>query len=88
MVSLATAIANGGVCAALIQLSFGLQGIEVDIAPLYTTCIGNVILIGATFYIRYLQIWEEALWVLPFRKEFKSLSINNTGFPILPKPIS
>ena len=75
MVSLATAIANGGVCAALIQLSFGLQGIEVDIAPLYTTCIGNVILIGATFYIRYLQIWEEALWVLPFRKEFKSLSL-------------
>ena len=75
MVSLATAIANGGVCAALIQLSFSFQGIKVDIAPLYTTCIGNVILIGATFYIRYLQIWEESLWVLPFRKEFKSLSL-------------
>ncbi len=74
-ITLATAILNGAVCAALIQISFHTQGIEVDVAPLYTTCIGNVISISATFYIRFLQTMEEGLYTVPFRKEFKSLSL-------------
>ena len=74
-ITLATAIFNGAVCAFLVQVSFNMQGIEVDTAPLYTTCIGNVIVISATFYIRFLQTVEEALYEVPFREEFKSLSL-------------
>ena len=50
-ITLATAIANGAVCAALVQISFSLKGIPVDNATLYTTCVGNVIVISDTFYI-------------------------------------
>ena len=74
-ITLATAISNGAVCAAIVQTSFQMQGIDVDVAPLYTTCIGNVISISATFYIRFLQTVEESLYTVPFSKEFKSLSL-------------
>ena len=74
-ITLATAIANGAVCAALVQFSFGMKGVVVDTAPLYTTCIGNVIVISATFYIRFLQTLEESLYSLPYSKEFKGLSL-------------
>ncbi len=74
-ITLATAIANGAVCAALVQLCFHLKGVVVDTAPLYTTCIGNVIVISATFYIRFLQTLEESLYSLPYSKEFKGLSL-------------
>ena len=74
-ITLATAILNSAICALIFQSSFHLQGIEVDKIPLYTTCIGNVILISATFYIRFLQTVEESLYTVPFRKEFKSLSL-------------
>lgn len=74
-ITLATAILNSAICALIVQSSFHLKGIEVDKIPLYTTCIGNVILISATFYIRFLQTLEESLYTVPFRKEFKSLSL-------------
>ena len=74
-ITLATAIANGAVCAALVQFSFGMKGVEVDTAPLYTTCVGNVIVISATFYIRFLQTLEESLYSVPYSKEFKGLSL-------------
>ena len=74
-ITLATAILYSAICALIVQSSFHLQGIEVDKIPLYTTCIGNVILISATFYIRFLQTVEESLYTVPFRKEFKSLSL-------------
>jgi len=74
-ITLATAIANGAVCAALVQFSFGMKGVVVDTAPLYTTCIGNVIVISATFYIRFLQTLEESLYSVPYSKEFKGLSL-------------
>ena len=74
-ITLATAILNGAVCAAIIQTSFHGQGIYVDVQPLYTTCIGNVIVISATFYIRFLQTLEESLYSVPYSKEFKGLSL-------------
>ena len=74
-ITLATAIANGAVCAALVQFSFGMKGVVVDTAPLYTTCVGNVIVISATFYIRFLQTLEESLYSVPYSKEFKGLSL-------------
>ena len=74
-ITLATAIGNGAVCAALVQISFSLKGIPVDKAPLYTTCVGNVIVISATFYIRFLQTLEESLYSVPYSKEFKGLSL-------------
>ena len=74
-ITLATAIFNGAVCAWIFQISFNMQGIAVDKAPLYTTCIGNVIVISATFYIRFLQTLEESLYSVPYSKEFKGLSL-------------
>lgn len=74
-ITLATAIFNGAVCAWIVQTSFSMQGIAVDKAPLYTTCIGNVIVISATFYIRFLQTLEESLYSVPYSKEFKGLSL-------------
>ncbi len=74
-ITLATAISNGAVCAALIQITFTIKGIAFDTAPLYTICIGNVILISAACYIRFLQTLEEALYSVPFKEEFKSLSL-------------
>ncbi len=74
-ITLATAILNGAVCAAIIQSSFHGQGINVDVPPLYTTCIGNVIVISATFYIRFLQTLEKSLYGVPYSKEFKGLSL-------------
>ena len=74
-ITLATAIFNGAVCAWIVQASFSMQGIAVDKAPLYTTCVGNVIVISATFYIRFLQTLEESLYSVPYSKEFKGLSL-------------
>ncbi len=74
-ITLATAILNGAVCAGIVQISFRTKGIPVDVAPLYTTCVGNVIVISATFYIRFLQTLEESLYTVPYSKEFKSLSL-------------
>ena len=74
-ITLATAIFNGAVCAWIVQMSFSMQGIAVDKAPLYTTCVGNVIVISATFYIRFLQTLEESLYSVPYSKEFKGLSL-------------
>ena len=74
-VTLITAILNSAVAAGIVQVSFNMQGIVIDKAPLYTTFVGNTILISATCYIRFLQTLEESLYSVPFRKEFKSLSL-------------
>ena len=73
-VTLGTAILNAFLSAAIVQGAFADKKVFVDVAPLYTTCCGNVFLIAQVFYSMFVQHLEKSLCVLPFRKEFKSMS--------------
>ncbi|MCR5698454.1 MAG: hypothetical protein K6G52_02305 [Treponemataceae bacterium] len=74
-VTLAAGLLNSFASAAIVQGSFATKHVPVDVAPLYTTCCGNVFLIAATFYIIYVQHLEKALYVVPLSEDFKSMSL-------------
>ena len=68
-------ILNAFFSALIVQGSFAEKHVFVDVAPLYTTCCGNVFLIAQAFYSLFVQNLERSLKVLPFRKEFKAMSL-------------
>ena len=74
-VTLATGILNAFFSALIVQGAFAEKHVFVDVAPLYTACCGNVFLIAQTFYSLLVQNMERSLQVLPFRKEFKAMSL-------------
>lgn len=74
-VTLATGILNAFFSALIVQGAFAQKQVFVDVAPLYTACVGNVFLIAQTFYSLFVQNLERSLKVLPFRKEFKAMSL-------------
>ncbi len=73
--TLATGVLNAFFSALIVQGSFAEKQVFVDVAPLYTACVGNVFLIAQVFYSLLVQHLEHSLFVLPFRKEFKSMSL-------------
>ncbi len=74
-VTLATGILNAFISALIVQGAFAEKHVFVDVAPLYTACCGNVFLIAQAFYSLFVQNLERSLKVLPFRKEFKAMSM-------------
>ena len=74
-VTLGTGILNAFFSALIVQGAFAQKKVFVDVAPLYTACLGNVFLIAQTFYSLFVQNLERSLKVLPFRKEFKAMSL-------------
>ncbi len=74
-ITLLTGILNAFLSAFIVQGSFADKGVFVDVAPLYTTCIGDVFLIAQAFYSLLVQNLERTLKVLPFRKEFKTMPL-------------
>lgn len=74
-VSLGTALLNAPITAYIVQATFNSKGIDIEVAPLYTTCCGNVFLISAVFYILFLQNFERTLHQVPYSEEFQSMSL-------------
>ncbi len=74
-VALAAALANAFLSAAIVQGAFAEKNVFVDVAPLYTICLGDVFLIAQVFYSLFVQDLEKALHSVPFRKEFNSMSL-------------
>lgn len=74
-VTLGTAILNAFLSALIVQGSFANKNVFVDVAPLYTTCFGNVFLIAQVFYSLLVQHLERSLHVLPLRKEFEGMPL-------------
>lgn len=74
-VALITGVLNAFFCALIVQKAFASKNVFVDVAPLYTTCFGNVFLIAQSFYTLFVQNLERLLKVLPFRKEFQAMSL-------------
>ena len=74
-VALATGVLNAFFSAMIVQKAFASKNVFVDVAPLYTTCFGNVFLIAQAFYTLFVQNLERLLNVLPFRKEFQAMSL-------------
>lgn len=74
-ISLLFAALNSLFSAMIVQGAFKITGVYVDVIPLYTTCIGDVFLISVLLYILFMQSFEESLRVVPFREEFKSMSL-------------
>lgn len=66
-VTLITGVLNAFLSALIVQGAFASKNVFVDVAPLYTTCIGNVFLIAQAFYTLFVQHFERSLKVLPFR---------------------
>mgnify|MGYP003571335654 CR=1 FL=1 len=64
-VSLGTALLNAPITAYIVQATFNSKGIDIEVAPLYTTCCGNTFLISAVFYILFLQNFERTLHEVP-----------------------
>ncbi len=73
--TLVSALLNAFASALIVKSSLTSKNVFVDEAPLYTVCCGDVFLISAAFYILFLQNFERSLHVLPFREEFKSMSL-------------
>ena len=74
-VALGAALVNAFLSAAIVQGAFAEKKVFVDVAPLYTICLGDVFLIAQVFYSLFVQDLEKALHIVPFRKEFKSMSL-------------
>lgn len=74
-IALGTAVLNAFLSAAIVQGSFADKKVFVDVAPLYTIFCGDVFLIAQVFYSILVQYMEDALRVVPFRKEFNSMSL-------------
>ena len=74
-ISMLSAVINAPLSAAILHGSCIMSGIKVDAAPLYAGCTGNVFLSALLFYILYLQNFEKTLFRVPFREEFKSMSL-------------
>ncbi|MBQ1833662.1 MAG: hypothetical protein II114_07830 [Treponema sp.] len=74
-VTLITAVLNSFMSAAIVQIAFGFRHIEIDVLPIYEIGLGDVFLYSLLFYILFLQNFEEALHNVPFRKEFKGMSL-------------
>ncbi len=74
-VTLGFGIINAFFSALIVQGAFAEKHVFVDVAPLYTACCGNVFLIAQAFYSLFVQNLERSLKVLPFRKEFKAMSL-------------
>ena len=74
-VALGFGILNAFFSALIVQGAFAEKHVFVDVAPLYTTCCGNVFLIAQAFYSLFVQNLERSLKVLPFKKEFKAMSL-------------
>lgn len=68
-------VLNGFISAAVAQFAFSAAHIRFDAAPLYAACVGNVFLFALVFYILFLQGFERTLYRVPFREEFKSMSL-------------
>ncbi len=73
--TLLTGLLNAFVSALIVKGALTGKHVYVDVAPLYTVCFGDVFLIAAAFYILFLQNFERSLSALPFRDEFKSMSL-------------
>ncbi len=74
-VTLGFGILNAFLSALIVQGAFAEKNIFVDVAPLYTTCVGNVFLIAQAFYSLFVQNMERSLKVLPYRKEFNTMPL-------------
>ncbi|MCR4938916.1 MAG: methyl-accepting chemotaxis protein [Treponemataceae bacterium] len=74
-VTLGTAVLNAFLSAAIVQGAFADKKVFVDVAPLYTICCGDVFLIAQVFYSILVQYIEDTLRIVPFRKEFNSMSL-------------
>ena len=74
-ITLGTGILNAFFSALIVQGSFAEKHVFVDVAPLYTSCFGNVCLIAQAFYSLWVQNMERSLSVLPYNKEFKTMSL-------------
>ena len=74
-VTLGTGILNAFFSALIVQGAFAQKQVFVDTAPLYTACFGNVFLIAQAFYSLFVQNLERSLKVVPFSREFKTMSL-------------
>ena len=74
-VTLGFGILNAFFSALIVQGAFAEKHVFVDVAPLYTTCVGNVFLIAQAFYSLFVQHMERSLKVLPYKKEFNTMPL-------------
>ena len=74
-ITMIVAVLNGFITPALVSFTLKVQGYYVDVLPLFLGCVGNVFLISLLFYILFLQNFEKSIYIVPFREEFKSMSL-------------
>ena len=74
-VTLVSAIVNALLSGIIVQGALANKEVFVDVPPLYTTCFGNVFLVAQVFYSLLVQKLEKAIYQVPFRKEFQSMSL-------------
>ena len=74
-IALGFALLIAPLTALIFQFSFRSKNIPLDTPPLYMLCCGNVFCIAQSFYIIFLQKYENSLYVLSFRDEFQSMPL-------------
>ncbi len=73
--TLVSAVLNAPITALTVRFSCLATGVEMEFAPFLTSCIGSVFLLSLFTYICFMQNFEKNLYNLPFRVEYKSMSL-------------
>lgn len=77
--ALVCAVLNSYVVTQVVNWACKFKQIEMEVLPFLTSCMGSVFLFSLFFYICFMQNFEQHLYALPFRVEFKSMSLSVRG---------
>ncbi|MCR4741666.1 MAG: hypothetical protein K5866_02175 [Treponema sp.] len=78
-VALVSAVFNSYVTTMVVKWACNYKHVHMEFLPFLTSCIGSVFLFSLFFYICFMQNFEKHLYSLPFRAEFKSMSLSVRG---------
>jgi len=74
-VTLLSAVLNSGLVAITVKLAVLTVNVYMDFRGFLICSFGSVFLFALVFFITFLQVYEHHLTLLPFRSEYKSMSL-------------
>lgn len=74
-ITLLSAVLNSGLVALTVKAAVVTVKVYMDFRGFLVCSFGSVFLFALVFYITFLQVYEKHLYLLPFRSEYKSMSL-------------
>jgi len=74
-ITMYTAVLNGILAPLVVMFSFKMKKLPFEVSAMFIGCFGYMCLFSLMFYILFMQSFEKCLWMVPFSKEYKSMSL-------------